>query len=353
MLMNSFAQGGSVPALGVLIAAAGLAAFAKLYWIGVDTGEDYPGYLFAAKYFQGLNAEPPPFRILKPLAPMLVAALQPAFGYQYAFIVQAVFFYLALVIAMYLFAVEFFDDWFPATLATALVAFSYPVLKYGLDLRIETGAWFFYVLSLWLTLRFIKRPTIGVLLVNAVVIAIAFLWKEYAVVSGAALALTVVLHPTLTLRNKAVFLGAFAAVFLAANVPWQIFMLSNFHYSYFDFYTSKNLPGFRVEYTLKNLVKSTAGVLALGWVTVPLGLMRIRTMDSARKQFLYAALPPPFIAFGSGHVESRLFYVLGPPFAIVSIIGMGNWHCRRQAVFVAAAVAANIAWLVISYSVTL
>jgi len=81
--------------------------------------------------------------------------------------------------------------------------------------------------------------------------------------------------------------------------------------------------------------------------------MCIRTMDSARKQFLYAALPPPFIALGSGHVESRLFYVLGPPFAIVSVIGMGSWHCRRQAVFVAAAVAVNIAWLVMSYSITL
>ena len=177
--------------------------------------------------------------------------------------------------------------------------------------------------------------------------------KENAVVSGAALALTIVLHPTLSLRHKAAFLGAFAAMFLAVNVPWQIFMLWNFDYSYFAAYASKGLPGFEVEYTLKNLVKSTAGVLALGWVTVPLGLIHIRTMDSARRRFLYAALPPPFMAFAWGYVSSRLFYVLGPPFAIVSVIGMGDWHCRRQAVFVAAALAVNIAWFVISYSITL
>jgi 4-amino-4-deoxy-L-arabinose transferase-like glycosyltransferase len=70
-------------------------------------------------------------------------------------------------------------------LAFALLsALSYPLLRYGVDLYTETGALFFYVLSFLITLWYLKRPSVKLIIANGLVISIGFLWKEYTIVNA-------------------------------------------------------------------------------------------------------------------------------------------------------------------------
>ncbi len=331
------------------------AVFVRLQYLPILVEGDYQTYLAAARHI----AEGAPvthdvaFRMLKPLPQLLIAATAPLFGYQGATIFQAVVMYFALIIAMYLLAYEFFRDRFLASCATLFIVLSYPVLKYGIDLLTETGALFFYILSLWLTLKFVTRPSVQIFLWNAAIVTIGFLWKEYSVVAAVIFGLAILFHSELTLRQKAQYVAAYGAIFLAVHIPWQLYVSAAYHYSYIDWYREGGAVGYATEYTIKNIVKSTAALLGLAWLLVPLGLLRFKKMSEQQKNFLSVAALPPFVSYTWGYVTSRLLFVIAPQAVLLAVEGLRSWRRELQIGFVALTILANVIWLFLSYSITL
>ena len=86
---------------------------------------------------------------------------------------------------------------------------------------------------------------------------------------------------------------------------------------------------------------------------MPFGLRRFAELDPARKFFLRITLPPPFIGYLWGYISSRLLYVMAPPFLLVAYMEMRAWKKSTQAAFTGLVIAANIAWLFLSYRITL
>ena len=385
----------TLSAILILFAFGAFGAFLKVHYLGFTVSSDYETYIETAKVFAGESVtqtlpnriavpsadlvqggsysgnetvasafgggtdvesvvtKAVSYRSLKPLAPLLTALLHPVFGFERAFWLQSLFFYFAFIVAIYLFAYEFFDDRYLAILLSLMSLLSYPVLRYGVDILTETGGWFFYALSLWLTLKFLKEPRKSFFFANVFVIVLGFLWKEYSVVAGAIFGLAILFHQTLGWRSKAFYILGFGGLFLAVNVPWEVFIFLTYHYTYISWYAQGGTPGFAEEFTLVNIVKSTAALLGLAWLAVPWGFRKFASLEPQKKLFLKIGLPTPFMALAWGFVSSRLFYVAAPAFLVLSVLGIKSWRRSMQIAFTVLVIAANLTWLFLSYSVKL
>jgi hypothetical protein len=333
----------------IILAICTLAAVAKDHYFGFTEVSDYTTYIETAKLFAGLPPGqypgPYPSRLLKPLAPLGVAALSPVFGIDGAFLFEVAFFYLAFALVLYALGYVFFGDKRLGVFAALIGALSYPMLRYGVDLYTETGAQFFYVLSLLFTLLYLRAPSRKMLLWNALALGIGFLWKEYSVVAGIIFGF-VLLFENVEWRARARNIALLALVALLPSIAVQIWVYLDYHYTYLDWYIHGGASGFAVEFTFRNITKSIAALLGLAWALVPLGLMRMRQLPESDRRFLYAALPVPFICLLWGYVSSRLFYVIAPAFILVALLGLTRLPRRAQIVAMLAVLAANIGWLV-------
>jgi len=293
------------------------------------------------------------YRSLKPLAPLLTALVHPVLGYERAFWLQSLVFYFAFIVAIYLFAFEFLEDRFLAILISLMAILSYPMLKYGVDILTETGGWFFYTFSLWLTLRFVKQPRTSIFFWNVLIVIVGFLWKEYSAVAAAIFGLVILFHPALSWKVKAIYIAVFTALFAAVNVAWETYIFLAYHYTYLSWYAQGGAPGFLLEFTPVNIVKSIAALLGVGWFAVPFGFRKFKLLESGKQRFLKIALPTPFIALAWGYISSRLLYVVAPPFLALAVFGIKDWKRSSQVLFAVSVIAGNLAWLFLSYSVKL
>ncbi len=354
--MSELFRSAQLRAIFLLICVCVAGASLKLTVFGTTYSSDYEEYVAVAQHMSGdYTTDVRPHRFLKPLNPALVAAIATVTDdYHTAFILQALIFYIAFVLAVYVLAREFLDDILLSFLVASYVALSYPILKYGVDILTETGALFFYSASLILTLRYIKAPGWKLLLINATVVTIGFLWKEYSIVAAIIFGLSILFHSSLSVRTKIQHVAVYAAMFLAVHVPVQIYVYIQHGYSYLSWY-SEGVNGAikQNEFTLKNIIKSTAALLSVLWLVVPLGFMRYKLLESWQKRFWQVSIAPPLIGYAWGYISSRLLFVMAPPFLLVAAIGMRTWNRPAQiALFVVASVA-NIAWLFASYQIKL
>lgn len=334
-------------AIAALLIICALAVSFKIGHIGLTDNSDYESYIATAQVFAGLDATHYPSRLLKPLAPLVVTALAPIGGFPTAFLIEIIFFYFAFALVLYWLAYVFFEDRWLAFLATLLGALSYPLMRYGLDLYTETGADFFYILSLALTLLYLKLPTRKLLVLNGFALGIGLLWKEYSVVAGLIFGLVLLLE-NVSWRARITNLALLALISLAPTILVQIWIYLGYHYTYFNWYEAGGASGFSTQFTLHNLIKSTAALLGLAWFLVPFGMWRWGDLTIGQRRFLAYAVLPPFIVLAWGYVSSRLFYVIAPVFVLLAIAGIAHWPRWLQVVAVGIVLLANIAWLVIA-----
>ena len=332
-------------ALAIVLALCSLAAGFKLVFVGTTSNSDYESYLDTAHLFSGVPAHAHPERLLKPLAPLGVAAGTPIMGPASAFLFEMLVFYLALGLAMYALGWAFFGDQRLAAFGALLCTLSYPMLRYGVDLYTETGAIFFYVSSLWLTAAYLSRPSERLRVMNALMIGVGFLWKEYSVVAGMIFALALAFEQV-AWRERVRNLALLAVVALIPTALVQAWVYSAFYYTYLDWYRIGGRSGFATQFTLHNVVKSFGALLALAWLLVPLGFLRLRSLEAWQKRFLLVAIPVPFVCLAWGFVSSRLFFVAAPAFILLALLGIRTWPRWAQYAIVALCIAVNVFWLV-------
>ncbi|MCX6787472.1 MAG: hypothetical protein NTY93_03060, partial [Candidatus Kaiserbacteria bacterium] len=292
--------------------------------------------------------------ILKPLNPLVVAVEENAMSPETAFLTQVVVFYFLFLVACYFFGRAFGLAKKESVLLVLILGASYPILKYGVDLYTETGALFFYVLSLALTLWYMRAPGKHVLLANAIVLAIGFLWKEYSAVSALIFGLAILFHPELSRRAKFKDFAILVGLFCVVNLAWQVIVYFQYHYTYLSWYQTAGASGFKSQFTVKNIVKSVGALLGLAWLLVPSGMLHFPTLAEWQKRFLILTIPVSFMAFLWGNVSSRLFFVMAPAFALFAVLTLArikNSYLRYGILLLI--LAGNIVWLVLSGRVTI
>jgi hypothetical protein len=339
--------------LGICLA---LATCFRLALVPLTPNDDYVSYVETAQYFSGVPSTIHPERILKPLGPLGVAALETVTDQRTAFVTEVVIFYFAFAIAFYFLAFEFFENKKLALMAALLGAISYPMLRYGLDLYTETGAQFFYVLSLFFMLRYMKQPSTPRLIYGALAIGVGLLWKEYTVVAGFGFGL-ILLFESVPLVQKFKNLVVLGIASLLPSALMQGYVYESFHYTYLDWYKSGGASGFSTQYTPKNLIKSIAALLGLAWIAVPFGILELKAhareneMVKSKTSFVLLTTIASLLCLCWGYVSSRLFFVMAVPFILIALVGLARLPRRLQWAAFVAVLIGNILWLVIASGV--
>lgn len=338
----------------ILLVLGAIAVSIKLFFFPLSENHDYYRYIETAKLFIGVEVQQVfPEYILKPFAPLVISLFANILdGYRIGFVSQVLVFYFALIVVFYYFARSFFRDDFSAFLATCFFMLGYPMLRYGIDLFIETGSLFFFVTGLYLAFNFIKHPTKKLLIFNLVVSVLGFLWKEYSIVHFIIFSLLLILHPYLDRQTKFRFSFLYLSVFLMINIVWQLFVYLMFHYTYFQWYRA-GIAGFGREYNLFNLTKSLFALLIAAWPLALVGYARFKMFSAEQKLFLFFSVPVPLIALLWGWVSSRLFYVIAAPQVLLAAHGLSSISRKRWAslVFLVLVLSSNFIWLFLSYRI--
>lgn len=298
----------------------------RLFYVNFLLNSDAYQYIATGKLFWGVGNEVFPFRILKPLAPWLTGLIATISGltYQSSFIVEIFVFYFLLGYISFAFFKYFFNSKGRGLIGAILYLTAYPVIMYGIDLYTETGAWFFWVLSAYLSLIYFRRKEY--LYLNILVIILGMLWKEYSFIAWALLLLTIFFHPQLAIKEKIKNLSIVFLIVTLFLVVLQVITYHYYQYTYIYYYSIGNPPeSGSVDYHPLAIIKSIFATFSLGWILVLGGLSRYFTsLTKSQRLFLYLMIIPSFMFLLWGGVSSRLYFVVAPFLVLLGLIGISD-----------------------------
>jgi len=339
---------------------------------GARFGSDSEEYLTTAKYFSGQGALGGSDmiklfgRLLKPAFPLLVGLLSPLFGFKLPFILINVVFYLSIGFVVFKIVKLLFNDENQALVAAMLFLTAYPMLEYGINYYTDLAGWFFFVLSVYLTLLFGQKPSynerdaryIGwrttrykLVVWNGIISVIGFLTKESGGVGTLFFVLFLFFVYKDSFINKLKYLLTIAVVFWLPVISWQVFVYFKYAYSYYDWYMlcRRGDEAFVRDY-FKIIPKSLVATFFLGWSFVLLGLVRVRKAAPEVKKVALALILPSFsflIWFGA---SSRIFYIIGLLLSILAGWGfvylINNYRRTYAYSLLAMAIAGNYFWFI-------
>jgi len=313
---------------------------------------DSDGYLEAAKFFRGMAPSIEfPWRLLKPVGPFLFAVASYVFDFKPAFLfVNSIFFLLIGFIVFKIIKLLFSDD-LQALLGSMLFLSAYPMLEYGIAYMTDLAGWFFFVLSVYLSLRFLKQPSWQWIILNGLVTSIGFLTKEYAAMGSLFFFLCLFFVHKGKFTEKIKQLLVYGVLVLVPFGIWEAFVYLRFHYSFYDWFVQNSFGTEKFEAEKFTLIaKSLAATFLLAWPFVIAGFANLRKMSWDAGKVLLALILPSFSFLLWPAASSRLFYIIGLLLSILASWGFVSvgW-LRKKYVYIPCLVlivAGNYFWLV-------
>jgi len=275
------------------------------------SGSDQDQYFQTARSFLG-HGEPVISRMLKPFMPFFAAVFSRVFGLEFSFIFINSIFYFFIGFVVYKIIKLIFNDDLMALIGTLFYLTAYPMLEYGVSYSTDISGWFFFLVSVYLTILFLKKPSYIILAVNGLITAVGFLAKESGGMGGLffAICLFFIYKGSFTEKMKHFFVFSFA--FLIPFAAWQAYVFMKFNYSYFNWYfNNTRLAGAYIKDFFKIVIKSTIATFLLGWGFVIVGLTKIKRMPLEAKKIILALILPSFSFLLWFAASSRLYYIIG------------------------------------------
>jgi hypothetical protein len=320
----------------------------------IPFNSDSEGYLETARYFLGQiesGSIQYPQRLLKPLEPLLAGAVSYIFDFGPAFnFINSLFYFFIGFIIFHIIKLLFNDDR-QALIGAILFLTSYPMLQYGIAFMTDLGGWFFFALSVYLTLLFLKRPSYKLIIINGLISAIGFLTKEYVAPAGVFLVICLFLIYKGKLTQKIKYLVVYAVYFLIIFAPWQLFIYLKFHYSYYDWWRLGYFvsSGFH-ESPIRLIIKSLGATFLLGWIFVFYGLLKFRQVAKENQKIIGILVFSSFSFLLWPTASSRIFYVIGLSLSILASWGLTRFlnskHRVNYIILLGIVLAGNYFWLI-------
>jgi len=282
---------------------------------------DFHTYIETSKLLSGDDTDEIfGFRILKPLEPAITAIMSPVFGHELSFYLLVIICFGLMGIAAYYLFRELSDHSSPITwISWTILMTSYPLVKYGLDSYTETGAWFLYILGLYLTYLFYKSPSIKLALINTLIFCLGFFWKEYAAINVLIFAILLIASNS-SWKDKIKFATLSGGLFLVINGFYQLYVYKSSGYSYLD-WLNTGAEGYASEFTIFYILKSLFALLLISWIFVPIGIYKLFNVSKSLKIYLVTGFTCSLAFLLWGYVSSRLYFVAVP--ILVFIVGYG------------------------------
>lgn len=260
---------------------------------------DTVSYIDAIHWFRGGSINVDPWVVLKPLG--VLSALPFEFlGEGAGLVVQNAIFYLLSAFLIFKITDLIFNNKKQALLASLFFVTVTQVLEVGLAYLTDMGAWFFYLLSIFLTLLSFRNRNDKLIILNGFLSGAGFLMKENGGLGILFFGLMILFSKEFGIKEKIRKILYFGIFFLIPIISWQVFMYRRFQLTSLDWYLYQ-LRGFShgegtglVVFKYFGQLFRTLGIL---WIFFFIGLYREFKEKNWQKLKIYLALLPASLSF--------------------------------------------------------
>lgn len=303
---------------------------------------DTPEYLQTIRLLGGEDSGVILRRIITPLGPFLALPFE-FLGEGAGLVVQNIIFYLLSAFLIFRITELIYHQKKQALLASLLFSSSVPLLTTGLAYLIDMGGWFFYLLSIFLTLLYLKNKEGKFITLNGLLSGLGTLMKESGVLGMPFFGLAILLSGDLKFKEKISKLLHFAVFFLIPFLAFQAFMFKYFHFTFLNVYLNGRVGQAAGE---EGLILSSMRylgqffiVLGTLWPFVLIGALReVREKNQARLKIFLALLPSSlsflFWSTGAGMRTVAFFLPLGILLATYGLDSFSQIFGKRQKILV-------------------
>jgi hypothetical protein len=336
--------------IGLFLILGAIVSFRLNYFFVETDVQDYTTYIETAKFFaHDSYSQLYVHRIIKPLAPIMVAGLVPfTHSYDQAFMLQVIFFYMLTAGSAFLLFRELFEkDNFWGLAGASLFIFGFPLLGSGLGGYTETGAFFFYITALYTSLLFYKKPSRLFFILTSLLIIIGFFWKVYSAFALVTFVAILLFHPTLSTKKKVGYLLWLIIPFGLIHGVWQWYVEQHFGYTYVSWLKDSGRTTFSFFGEIQKITIVLADLLGIGWLLVPSGIQYFRKLSPEIRKFFIMMTFPLLGIFAWRYISPRLWYPLAPSFIFLSLWGLKNLFYQKysRVLILVSAVVLNFFWL--------
>lgn len=299
---------------------------ALIYFFGFRTYGDSVSYIDAIHWFQGKEVSVvDPWVVLKPFGILLALPFE-FLGEGAGLVVQNIIFYLFSAYLVFKIIDLVFNNKKQALIASLFFATITQVLEVGLAYLTDMGAWFFYLLSLFLTLLYFRNKNEKLVIFNGFISGLGVLMKENGGLGAVFFGLIILLSKDFIFREKIYKIVKFAVFFLIPIIVWQAFMYKTFKLTSLDWYLFQ-LGGFsHGESTPVVIIKyfgqlfRTLGII---WIFFFIGLWQELKEKNWQRLKIYLALLPGSISFFLWPISAggRSVFVFAPLGILLAVCG--------------------------------
>jgi 4-amino-4-deoxy-L-arabinose transferase-like glycosyltransferase len=307
--------------LGAIIAAVTLTTFTPR-----STAPDTDEYAATIRYVaQVPGGELYWYRILKPLPILVGAALIDLVSPVDALILQSVVFFFLSIVLVFELTYELYGDGRQSAYAAVIFAAAYPMLAYGLVALTDLSGWFFLLLTVLLSIRYLKVPNRKKVFLIGLIAGLGMLFKENTAAATIFFAAFMFLNKELVLADRCKYVLIFGVAFLILPGINTIILLKLYSQSYWSWFMW-NWNGKRetlYAYTPLRIAMEVVRVMLLGWLFVAAGIVaEYWHKNEARQRILFALVPASLSVLLWPFLHNRTMYVAGPLLAILASSGL-------------------------------
>jgi len=275
-------------------------------------------YVSTIKYISGdPTAEVFLKRILSPMPILIGAALSPVLDAKNALVAQNLVFYFLSVWLVFFLICRLYHNEKQAFYGTVLYITAYPILAFGLASLTDMPGWFFYILSVLLSLNFLKKPQLKTALLAGIMAGFGMLFKESVAAVPIFFASLLFIASQLSFKEKLKYISVYAIAFLFFPAINSIVLYNLYSYSYIDAFRLGGLhpegySGFYIV-SFARIIIETGRVLAIGWLFVLIGALKeFALKNRERAKILLALIPPSLSVFLWSFPHNRMIFIAFP-----------------------------------------
>ena len=287
---------------------------------GSRTYADTPEWIETIHWLQGEETQVWPHRISRPLGLLLALPFE-FLGEGAGLIVQNIIFYLLCTFLIFKITELIYHNKKQALFASLFFVTATSVIEVGLAYSTDAGAWFFYLLSIFLTLLYLKNKNEKLIILNGFLSGVGFLMKENGALGILFFGMIILLSKELNIKKKIFKIIRFGIFFLIPITLLQFFTYQYFNFTSLDFYLLHFTEDVRgTEGLLLRSLKyfgqlfRTLGIL---WIFFFIGLWREWQEKNPERIKIFLALVPFSFSFLIWPTSSGRFAFIFAPLGIL------------------------------------
>lgn len=271
---------------------------------------------------------------------ILIAAPFEFLGDGAGLILQNLFFYLFSAYLIFRIIELVFHNREQAFLGTLLYIASLPILQFGLGYSNDMGGWFFFILSIFLTLLYLKNRNEKLIILNGFLSGLGFSMKENGCLGILFFIMIILLIKEFNFREKFFKILKFGIPFLLPILILQTYMYITFRCTSWHWWrinqelhstqTLRDQPGQIYSYlnSYASFLYNYAGEFSKSFGIIGLFLSIIGIWkeclhkNKERLKIYLALVPPSFVFLGSFACNSRLSFISTPLMVLLASYGL-------------------------------